>query len=56
MRFLVQRDYERNISVTDLNTLFDNTTDPNYTILQRLLDTEPQAQEEITSVISLSLV
>ena len=51
MRFLVQRDYERNISATDLNTLFDNTTDPNYTILQRLLDTEPQAQEEITSVI-----
>ena len=51
MRFLIQRDYERNISVTDLNTLFDNSTDPLYTIMQRLMDTEPEAIEEISSVI-----
>jgi hypothetical protein len=52
MRFLVQRDYERNISVTDLNTVFDNSTDVNYTVLQRLIDCEQNAIEEITSLIT----
>lgn len=51
MRFLVQRDYERTISVTDLNTLFDDSTDTTYTIMERLLDTEPTAIEEIKSLI-----
>lgn len=47
MRFLVQRDYERRISVTDLNTVFDNSTDATYTVLQRIIDTEFEAIEEV---------
>lgn len=47
MRFLVQKDYERIITVDDLNQVFDNGSDATYTIQQRIIDTEPGAQEEI---------
>ena len=52
MRFLVQKDYNRLISDADLNTVFnDTTTGQTYTIQQRIIDTEPAAQEEICSFI-----
>jgi hypothetical protein len=47
MRYLVQRDYQRVITIDDLNTVYDNGSDDTYTVLQRIIDTEPAAQEEI---------
>lgn len=51
MRFLVQKDYERLITVDDLNQVFDNGSDTNYTVQQRIKDTEPVAQEEISGYL-----
>lgn len=51
MRFLTQKDYERLITVDDLNQVFDNGSDVLYTVQQRILDSEPQAQEEIESYL-----
>jgi len=51
MRFLLQKDYERIITVDDLNQVFDNGSDATYTVQQRILDTEPDAQEEISGYL-----
>lgn len=51
MRFLVQKDYERLITVDDQNVVFDNGSDNTYTVAQRILDTEPAAQEEIAGYL-----
>jgi len=51
MRFLLQKDYERIITVDDLNQVFDNGSDATYTVQQRILDSEPAAQEEISGYL-----
>lgn len=51
MRFLLQKDYERTITVDDLNQVFDNGSDATYTVQQRILDTEPAAIEEISGYL-----
>ena len=52
MRFLVNRDYERLITEDDLNVVFDTGNNTTYTVTQRILDTEPAVQEEISGYLN----